>query len=781
MSVSQYKLGSVFSAGSQSQWQTRIGGNSGVDVNPLVPLPLEDSGTLTQSARFDNASTFYAHTLSMEQVTRTNRGVIGTGLATEFTSTSDTTVVLPSITPNDDSLFVVVFYHSNGSAITLANITISDSQGLTWTEVSALQSGTGDGYVGAVKVWSAPVVSAAATVVTITHPTVSDANLRSMRTAQAFDFQNYDTSDPIGATASAVNVGSGAVNLTLSAAPAATSEVVAICANAPNGGGSLTATPAAGWTEIYDTATAGYGHLQTQVRIGSTSDQVDWTDVAVGDTVYSNDSIALAFEVKYPSLGAQNLTQSARFDNSNTFYAHTLTPGAVTLTQSSRFDNAQTFYTHTLSTTRTLTQSARFDNTNTFYTHTLTTTRALTQSARFDNANSFYTHVLTPGAVALTQSARFDDADTFYAHTLTPGAVALTQSARFDNANTFYTHVLSQVGGAQNLTQTARFDNAATFYTHTLTPGAVALTQSARFDNAQTFYTHALSTTYALTQASRFDDADGFYTHVLTPTYALTQSARFDNDPTFYTHTLSSTVALSQSARFDNSNTFYTHTLSQEGGALNLTQTARFDNANDFYAHTLTTGAVALTQASRFDNDPTFYTHTLTPTYALTQTARFDNTNNFYAHTLSVGAVTLTQTARLDNANTFYAHALDQEGALVQTARFDNANTFYAHTLTVTQLGGHSGVVRLAGSLSLDEMGDMLMLVRRLSGSAEIERQQAETVEAAAKAERLKADALRTEAAISAAIARAKVKRSAIAAQRQQDDDEEAMALLLIA
>jgi hypothetical protein len=166
--------------------------------------------------------------------------------------------------------------------------------------------------------------------------------------------------------------------------------------------------------------------------------------------------------------GAQSLTQTARFDNSNTFYTHVLTPGAVALTQSSIYTNSQTFYTHVLSKTIALTQSSRFDNSNTFYTHSLATTISLVQSARFNNSPTFYTHVLTPGAVALTQVSRFDNAPTFYTHVLTVGAVDLVQSSRFDNSPTFYTHVLTQEGGAQALTQDVRFDNVNEFYQHVI-------------------------------------------------------------------------------------------------------------------------------------------------------------------------------------------------------------------------------------------------------------------------------------------------------------------------
>jgi len=79
--------------------------------------------------------------------------------------------------------------------------------------------------------------------------------------------------------------------------------------------------------------------------------------------------------------------------------------GDQTLVQSSRFDNTNSFYTHSLAATITLPQSSRFDNTNSFYTHALSASITLPQTARFDNTNTFYTHTLTPGAVTLVQSS----------------------------------------------------------------------------------------------------------------------------------------------------------------------------------------------------------------------------------------------------------------------------------------------------------------------------------------------------------------------------------------
>ena len=120
----------------------------------------------------------------------------------------------------------------------------------------------------------------------------------------------------------------------------------------------------------------------------------------------------------------------------------------------------------------TLTQSARFDNTNSFYTHVITPGVVnLTQSARYDNSNTFYTHTLSQdgGPQTIIQDSRFDNTNTFYTHVLTTGAVALTQTSRHDESNTFYDHVLTLDGGPQTLTQTARFDNENSFFEHIIT------------------------------------------------------------------------------------------------------------------------------------------------------------------------------------------------------------------------------------------------------------------------------------------------------------------------
>lgn len=140
------------------------------------------------------------------------------------------------------------------------------------------------------------------------------------------------------------------------------------------------------------------------------------------------------------------LTQDTRFDNSNTFYAPTVSPGAVALTP------------------------GLFSNTNTFYSPTVTQAdQALTQDTRFDNAQTFYAATVTPGAVALTP-ALFTNAEAFYAPTVT-SIYELIQASRLDASQIFYAPTVTP--GSAPLTQDTRFDNAAAFYAATITGGAV--------------------------------------------------------------------------------------------------------------------------------------------------------------------------------------------------------------------------------------------------------------------------------------------------------------------
>ena len=251
---------------------------------------------------------------------------------------------------------------------------------------------------------------------------------------------------------------------------------------------------------------------------------------------------------------AQTLTP-VRFDNTQTFYSATVTPGAVSLTPV-RFDNSQTFYAPTVTRGAVSLTPVRFDNSQAFYTPTVTLGAVTLTPARFDNAQSFYSPtVALEGAPTQTLTpTRFDNAQTFNAHTIANGSlvpVALEldgqplaldglalqllvfqasgsaqtlTAARFDNAQSFYNHILSLSGGPQTILP-ARFDNAQTFFAHEALPGTVGLLP-VRFDNAQTFFGPTLTQGAAVISPTRFDNSQIFYSPTVTGGEPITVTAK---------------------------------------------------------------------------------------------------------------------------------------------------------------------------------------------------------------------------------------------------------------
>ena len=156
----------------------------------------------------------------------------------------------------------------------------------------------------------------------------------------------------------------------------------------------------------------------------------------------ASNAAGVAIVVYVGSGGGLSITQSSRFDNTNTFYSGTVSVGAVTVSQTTRFDNTNAFYGGVVS------QGGATQN--------------ISQSSRFNNANAFYAGTVTPGAVSVTQSARFNNANTFYAGTINTH-ITVSQTSRFNNSNAFYGGVVSQTT-AQSISQNDRFNNINQFF-----------------------------------------------------------------------------------------------------------------------------------------------------------------------------------------------------------------------------------------------------------------------------------------------------------------------------
>lgn len=231
-------------------------------------------------------------------------GTYGTG---SYTTTS--------FTPDNNSLLVVIVavVESSGSTDPSGDITLDDSADLTWTTRQTL--GDGNSWSRGVKVFTAPVTTGASMTLT------ADCGTRNIDaySIEAFCYTAYDTGSPIGATASKTStVTDGAESITLSGAPASSSEVLAwIYTNAVDYINGSAVTPGTGWSEIYDqSALYGSVNLQSQIRAGSTSTTVAWNDVSV-DTDGLWYGIAGAIEVKEAAAGGG--VAAAIFINANQF------------------------------------------------------------------------------------------------------------------------------------------------------------------------------------------------------------------------------------------------------------------------------------------------------------------------------------------------------------------------------------------------------------------------------------------------------------------------------
>ncbi len=108
-----------------------------------------------------------------------------------------------------------------------------------------------------------------------------------------YTYTAYNTGSPTGGTASLNPALFGAaVNLTLSSAPALTSEVLA-CANSDTSAGAADITVGTGWTATFADSDTANTYTLDEIRTNSTSTNVLWDANAGGNT-----GVALAVEIK---------------------------------------------------------------------------------------------------------------------------------------------------------------------------------------------------------------------------------------------------------------------------------------------------------------------------------------------------------------------------------------------------------------------------------------------------------------------------------------------------
>lgn len=272
---------------------------SGQTVSIYVNGVLQDSTTTgTIPGSISDGSDQFVFSVVPTTLTRSNEvssystGTYGTG---SFTTAS--------FTPPNNSL-LVAFIHGmddNQGQDIEACLTISDSETLSWT--SRISGGQVGGYSEGFRVWTAPVTTGTSMTVT------ADCGAVNMwgYAVDVFAYTNYDTTSPIGATATDDTTlpTDGAQSITLSASPATTSEVLAVLSSESDG--TQTVTPGTGWTEIVENRINNATNMQQiQYRNNSTSTSVSWNDIQTSaGTVYSTEFGALEIQAA-PSGNAFN-------------------------------------------------------------------------------------------------------------------------------------------------------------------------------------------------------------------------------------------------------------------------------------------------------------------------------------------------------------------------------------------------------------------------------------------------------------------------------------------
>ena len=213
---------------------------------------------------------------------------------TDFAATSDLNGVgtgqfsTATFTPANNSLQVVAVHASAESNENMqgSDLTLSNSAGLTCTLRLTSPDPPASTWGHGFRVWTCPVTTGTSMIFT------ADAGSYDIHqyVIERFEFTGHDTSSPTGATATATDNCTATdcpVTITLSAAPASSSQVLAFTSvnGGCNGGSGCNPAPGSGWTEIHDLVDTSHswGEYQSQVRTGSTSISVSWADLNSGN------------------------------------------------------------------------------------------------------------------------------------------------------------------------------------------------------------------------------------------------------------------------------------------------------------------------------------------------------------------------------------------------------------------------------------------------------------------------------------------------------------------
>lgn len=390
--------------------------------------------------------------------------------------------------------------------------------------------------------------------------------------------------------------------------------------------------------------------------------------------------------------------------------------GPQTLTQSSIFTNTLGSYTHTISTTVTITQSATFENSQTFYAPQV---NLHLDPSRFNNTNTFYSpslsFILNQGVFLNRNLVDYSNwtgssgnpptgwitntgaNHTYYAadQSNSPVTGKIVSHLRNVDSGTYgirLTNGLAEYFPANTYTFSCyirRWSDASGYTSTTAsialtggTPSSINLATAAQIAAQPEGLWKRYSVTVELTgnttnvivgslsgainsgfQIAGFMVENGSSLHEWvgrsTDAYTLSSENLFysaDVDLTIYPDL------------FENTNTFYSASVGQL-----LSQDSILDHSNSFYEHTLTVGPVDLA-VSRFDVSQTFNTHTISTWVGLTQDSIVASSETFYSEDVDL----IIYADIFENINTFYTEDVD---LIIYPSLFENNQTYYTHTL----------------------------------------------------------------------------------------------------
>ncbi len=201
-----------------------------------------------------------------------------------------------SFTPSNSSLLAVVVQTQQQAddGISGADLTLTDSAGLTWTK-RVSTSAAPAGWSEAIAIFTAPVTTGTSMTVSADAGAFAVENYR----VDVYEYtSNSGGTLGTGATASGSDAdGNNAASITLSASPASSSEVLAAANVARNVGSGGSVTEGAGWTELIDVARNDWWNFHVQVRGGSTSTSVDWADLEGSGGATGVNAVLAALEI----------------------------------------------------------------------------------------------------------------------------------------------------------------------------------------------------------------------------------------------------------------------------------------------------------------------------------------------------------------------------------------------------------------------------------------------------------------------------------------------------